>query len=213
MCGRYKQVGQLQALKDMLGISSDINPAGMVSPGMRAPVIHKNAQGDNVASLMTWGFIPHWSKETSGSKLINARAETLAEKPAFRDAYAARRCLIPAEAFYEWDINTTPRRAFEISPANDVSMAFAGIWDRWVDPSNGLHMDTFAVITRAAEAPVSKVHDRMPVALSGAAAFERWLDVRHPLDSAPMVGFDMQPFIFPTSRREKAADPRQIALF
>jgi putative SOS response-associated peptidase YedK len=140
---------------------------------------------------LTWGLVPSWSKErTGGARMINARAETLLEKPAYARAALARRCLVPADGWYEWQVSPTatdakgkPRKQpFFMSPAQGEPMAFAGIYEFWRD--KGVHPDdpqawliTFAIITTAAEPGLDVIHDRMPLSLP-AARWGAWLDPR-----------------------------------
>jgi putative SOS response-associated peptidase YedK len=124
---------------------------------------------------MRWGLIPSWSKDAkAGYKMINARAETVADMPAFRDPFRSRRCLIPADGFYEWSKQGKQKSPFCFSMADDSIFAFAGIWDRWRNP-NKERIETCSIITTAANALLSGIHDRMPVIL-GRDHYDLWLD-------------------------------------
>jgi putative SOS response-associated peptidase YedK len=126
-------------------------------------------------SLMKWGLIPHWSKDGSGAAgMINARSETAATKPAFRDPIRLRRCLIPADAFYEWRRTAAGKQphCFEVN-AGEL-FAFAGLWDGWKDPSGGW-IKTCSILTTTPNAVTATVHDRMPVIL-GPDGYDLWLD-------------------------------------
>jgi putative SOS response-associated peptidase YedK len=124
---------------------------------------------------MGWGLIPHWARDTSGAaSAINARSETAAEKPAFRDPFRLRRCLIPADGFYEWKRTPTSKQPFCFEVQDGELFAFAGLWDGWKD-SNGRWLKTCSIFTTTANAVTSAVHDRMPVILNP-ASYDLWLD-------------------------------------
>ena len=208
MCGRYKQTGALAELQALFALKFDgiFQPRGTVTPGMTAPVITQ----DRGLSFMIWGFVPHWSKENTGSKIINARAETLAEKPSFRDSFKQRRCLIPANGFVEWDINSKPKRAYDIEIANKAPFAFAGIYDLWQDEQTAKTLESFAIVTLAAREPVARIHDRMPMILAESESMAAWLDKGQMLPSAAVL--DMSMATAPDKRRT-APDTRQMSLF
>jgi putative SOS response-associated peptidase YedK len=124
---------------------------------------------------MKWGLIPSWAKDPSvAASMINARSETAQEKPAFRDALKLRRCLIPADGFYEWKRTAKAKQPFCFEVNDGELFAFAGIWDRWKDP-NGSWVRTCSIVTTALNAVTASVHDRMPVILNR-DCYELWLD-------------------------------------
>jgi putative SOS response-associated peptidase YedK len=125
---------------------------------------------------MRWGLIPLWAKDRSiGNKLINARAEGLAETPSFRDAFAKRRCLIPADGFWEWKKGVSGKEPYAIVPAEGTpSFAFAGLWERWRDPATQEVVRSCTIITCAANALLAPIHERMPVILDR-AQWSKWL--------------------------------------
>lgn len=132
--------------------------------------------------VMRWGLVPHWAKDPKiGSRMINARAESAAGKPAFRDAVARRRCLLPADGWYEWQAGAVPghrKQPFFITPADGSGLALAGLWSTWRDPEADPAQPplvTCAVITTDAVGPLTEIHDRMPLMLP-AAAWTDWLD-------------------------------------
>jgi putative SOS response-associated peptidase YedK len=125
-------------------------------------------------SLMRWGLIPSWAKDSSVASMINARAETAATKPAFRDALKSRRCLIPADAFYEWARAGKTKQPYCFEVNEGELFAFAGIWDRWKDPT-GQWVKSCSILTTTPNAVTSAVHDRMPVILDP-DAYDLWLD-------------------------------------
>jgi len=131
------------------------------APSQRLPVITNKAPGK--LSFLQWGLIPFWAKDPKiGFKLINARAESLAEKPAFRQAFEKRRCLIPANGFYEW--RKSDKTPFRIFLKDEKFFAMAGIWESWKD-AEGRAIHTFSIITTTANSLMENIHDRMPVIL------------------------------------------------
>jgi putative SOS response-associated peptidase YedK len=140
------------------------------------PVIRQDPEKPKrIESRMRWGLIPFWAKDASiGYKMINARAETVASKPAFRDALKKRRCLIPADGFYEWKKTKPAKTPFCFTMSDDSIFAFAGIWDRWNNPE-GETVETCCIITTTPNALLADVHDRMPVILPD-DAYDLWLD-------------------------------------
>ena len=118
-----------------------------------------------VFATLRWGLVPHWAKDSNGGvALINARAETLASKPSFRDAYRQRRCAIPADGFYEWS-RKGERTPFAIARKDRQTMAFAGLWERWTDRASGETIRTCTIVTTTANEICAPIHDRMPVIL------------------------------------------------
>lgn len=178
MCGRYKQTSPLTDLLPFLG-SLDVRqgpytePAGVVSPGARGLVIRTDTP-----ELMLWDFVPRWSKD--GKKIINARSETIAEKPSFRDSFAQRRCIIPANGFFEWDKKPKPARPYDIHYADNAPFAMAGIWDSWTNPETGEVRDGFCIITTPALPTIGYIHDRMPAIFTTADECAQWLDPHTP---------------------------------
>jgi putative SOS response-associated peptidase YedK len=168
MCGRYTLATQLDLLADRFGI--DPGPVSHtlrynVAPGQTVPVVISDS-GRNL-SMMRWGLVPHWAKDESiGYKMINARAETVGEKPSFRKSLESRRCLVLADGFYEWLKPGPGRRKTPIRFVlrDRQPFGFAGLWDRWLRP-DGESLLTFTIITTDANEIVRPVHDRMPVIL------------------------------------------------
>ena len=182
MCGRYKQTSPLQTLAELFGVTgapeymtggADFVPAGTVAPGSHPPVI----RGGELEA-MNWGYIPHWSKD--GHKIINARAETIAEKPSFRDSFALRRCIVPANGFYEWDKSRKPPQPYDLHYGDSHAFGMAALWDEWQDPATGEVKLGFCIITTAAVPTIAFIHDRMPAILSKRKDFAVWLDPATP---------------------------------
>jgi putative SOS response-associated peptidase YedK len=178
VCGRYRLSRRKQIVEEYFDASGDEDWTSRfnIAPTQPVPVIRQHPKEPvRQLSLMRWGLIPSWSKDSSGAaRMINARAETASIKPAFRDAMKSRRCLIPADGFYEWkrDGKSKQPYCFEV---NDAELfAFAGLWDRWKDPA-GNWIKTCSILTTTPNAVTATVHDRMPAILDP-DSYELWLD-------------------------------------
>ncbi len=181
MCGRYSITTAPEALRALFRFEEQPNlaPRFNVAPTQSVPVVRRDAEGHRRLSQLRWGLVPHWAKDLSiGAKMINARAETLAEKPAFRQAFARRRCLIPADGFYEWRAekgDKGPKQPYRIEFAERRPFAFAGLWERWGEREEGTRIDSVTIITTDANETLRPLHHRMPVILEP-ESFEGWLD-------------------------------------
>jgi putative SOS response-associated peptidase YedK len=179
MCGRYRLSRRKQIIDehfDSVSGDEDWSPRYNIAPTQPIPVIRQNPKEPaRELSLMKWGLIPSWSKDSSGAaRMINARSETASTKPAFRDALKSRRCLIPADGFYEWRRNGKTKQPYCFEVNDGELLAFAGLWDRWKDP-NGNWMKTCSILTTMPNSMTSAVHDRMPVILAP-DSYDLWLD-------------------------------------
>lgn len=182
MCGRYTlSTGHEKLARAFLAeffdeLKQSWKPRYNIAPGSGiVGILEDRDRGGRKAEVLHWGLVPHWAKDPDiGQGLINARAETVHEKPAFRDAFRYRRCLIPASGFYEWDRRSTPRQPYYFYPREGEFMALAGIWEHWLHPS-GSEIISAAIITTRANKAVSGIHHRMPVILPE-AAWSDWLD-------------------------------------
>lgn len=177
MCGRYTLAApdpaQVRA-RFPVGESVEIRQRFNVAPGDEVLAVTTDREGAPRGEELRWGLVPHWSQRPqSPLKMINARAETLNERPAFRDAFARFRCLILADGFYEWSRTETGRHAFHITRAGGEPFAFAGLWSRWRGEEGEVR--SCAIITTTANHSVAALHDRMPVILDPAAE-AAWLD-------------------------------------
>jgi putative SOS response-associated peptidase YedK len=174
MCGRFTLAQSPEAVAKAFGLDAVPNfpPRYNIAPSQPVGVI---VRGQNAPKpefrLMGWGLIPSWAKDPSiGAKLINARSETLTEKPSFRAAFKYRRCLIPADGFYEWQkTQGGAKQPFYFSMAGNAVFAFAGLWESWND------IESCTILTTAANGLLQPIHDRMPVILSP-KDYGRWLD-------------------------------------
>lgn len=176
MCGRYVITSPPAAIRALFGYPEQPNfPARYnVAPTQPIPVVRVH-EGQRQFVLMRWGLIPSWVKDPKTfSLLINARSDSVLEKPAFRNAVRRRRCLIPADGFYEWSEAGGRKRPYFVHLRAGGPFGFAGVWETWTGP-NGEEMDTAAIVTTAANRALSPIHDRMPVILSP-EAFPLWLD-------------------------------------
>ena len=185
MCGRFVITSAPEALRQLFGYIDQPNfpPRYNVAPTQPIPVVIID-NGIRHFRLMRWGLWPAWVKDPRKfSLLINARAETVLEKPAFKNAIRRRRCLIPADGYYEWQASETRKRPHFIHRRDGAPIGLAGLAETWIGP-NGEELDTVAIITAAASADLSVLHHRVPVTIA-AADFERWLDCSD--DSADSV--------------------------
>jgi putative SOS response-associated peptidase YedK len=179
MCGRYRLSRRKQIVEEYFHCGSDEPdwaPRYNVAPTQPIPVIRQNPKEPvRELSLMKWGLIPSWAKDSSvAAQMINARSETASTKPAFRDALKSRRCLIPADGFYEWMRTGKTKQPYCFEVNDGELFAFAGLWDRWKDPS-GNWVKTCSILTTTPNAMTAAVHDRMPVILDP-DYYDLWLD-------------------------------------
>jgi len=179
MCGRYRLSRRKEVLTEQFDTDFDDldwEPRYNIAPTLPVAVIRQvSASRKRKASLMRWGLIPFWATDPTGAaRAINARAETAASKPSFRDPLRKQRCLIPADAFYEWRRAAGEKQPFCFEVGVSDIFAFAGLWDRWQDPS-GQAMETCTILTTTPNDLLADVHDRMPVILP-AEEYDRWLD-------------------------------------
>lgn len=179
MCGRLSLTTPPDAVRSFFGYSDQPNfpPRYNIAPTQPIATV-RYEHGAHRFHLVRWGLIPAWVKDPSGfTLLINARAETAAEKPSFRASMRHHRCLIPASGFYEWLRTPDGKQPYWIHPADGDLMAFAGLWSTWSDADGG-DMDSGAILTIGSNRMMSAIHHRMPVILRP-DAFETWLDVQN----------------------------------
>jgi putative SOS response-associated peptidase YedK len=179
MCGRYRLSRRKQLVEEYFDSpwdEQDWAPRYNIAPTQSVPVIRQHPKKPvRDLSLMKWGLIPSWAKDPSaGASMINARSETAHERPAFRDALKLRRCLIPADGFYEWVRRGGSKQPFSFEVHDRELFAFAGLWEGWKD-SSGHWLKTCSILTTSPNALTSAVHDRMPVILDS-NDYNLWLD-------------------------------------
>jgi putative SOS response-associated peptidase YedK len=176
MCGRFALAtsGAQLATQFALAEAPQLAPRYNIAPTQSVAIVRAAATGRELVSLR-WGLVPVWAKDPSiGSRMINARAETAAEKPAFRTALRQRRCLIPADGFYEWQAAPGGKQPFYFHMAEGASFALAGLWERWKSPE-GAWLETCTILTTEANDLLRPFHDRMPVIVAP-DDYARWLD-------------------------------------
>jgi putative SOS response-associated peptidase YedK len=179
MCGRYRLSRRKQVIEDHFDSISgeeDWSPRYNVAPTQPVPIIRQHPKEPRrELSLVRWGLIPSWAKDASGAAgMINARSETAPTKPAFRDALKSRRCIVPADGFYEWSRTRAGKQPYCFEVNDGELFVFAGLWERWKDPG-GNWIRTCSILTTTPNAVTSAVHDRMPVILEP-DAYDLWLD-------------------------------------
>lgn len=181
MCGRFALFAPLDALTEYFDLAeppaAPWSPRYNLTPGQAVAVVREH-EGRRRLDLLRWGLVPFWAKDASiGRRLINARLDGLAVKPAFREAFARRRCLIAASGFYEWgDAVRGHRQPYFIRASEAPLLALAGLWERW-RAADGQALETCVIVTTGANAALAPIHDRMPV-LVGRAEQALWLDAR-----------------------------------
>jgi putative SOS response-associated peptidase YedK len=191
MCGRFARRSTQKVLSDWFGVELEempwFGPTYNAAPQSTQPVVRLNRDsGNREIAMQRWGLVPYWAKDVKfGYTTFNARAEEVATKPAFREALKTRRCLVPADAFYEWkQLDAKTKRPFAIGLQSGEPYAFAGLWERW-KPKEGELLETFTIITTDPNELTETLHDRMPVILER-RDYDRWLEpcdpARPPID-------------------------------
>jgi putative SOS response-associated peptidase YedK len=176
MCGRYTIISSPEAIRRLFGYLEQPNfpPRYNVAPTQPVPIV-RWIEGARHFALVRWGLIPSWVKDPKTfTLLINARGDTVNDKPAFRNAMKRRRCLFPADGFYEWKGEAGAKRPYYARSTSGGPVAFAGLWETWTGP-NGEEMDTAAIVTTDANKTLGAIHHRMP-AIVPPGAFDLWLD-------------------------------------
>ncbi|HSG97830.1 MAG TPA: SOS response-associated peptidase [Woeseiaceae bacterium] len=177
MCGRFAFYSPAEAAAALFGVDAvpDLEPRYNIAPTQDIAAIRNSKEGGREFVLLRWGLVPFWAKDPSiGNRMINARAETVAEKPSYRNAYKHRRCLVLADGFYEWQRGGDVKVPYYISLASGESFALAGIWENWTNKETGESLQTTSLITTDANDFMAPLHHRMPVILEAGTATE-WL--------------------------------------
>lgn len=193
MCGRFSFARKVDSIRALFGFDNEpsVMTRTIFAPTDTVPVVRRRADGTRALHGLRWGLVPSWAKGLEvGAKMFNARSETLAEKPSFRDALGRRRCLILADGFFEWQKREgVGKRVWRLEQPDGAAFAFAGLWERWLG-ADGEPVDTCTIITIAANEALRPIHDRMPMVIEP-ADYDRWLDREMP---APTVrGMMRQP--------------------
>ena len=195
MCGRFALFTDLKTLIEAFGLSlaeppDAFTPRYNIAPTQQVLGICQNADGSRRLKSFRWGLIPHWAKDAAiGNRLINARSETVHEKPSFRQALRYRRCLIPANGFFEWLREGKGKQPYFIRRKDQAPLAFAGLWESWKGPEGTIESCT--ILTTEANALIAQIHDRMPVILPP-SEYDRWLD--REVDDPGKLQLLFQPF-------------------
>ncbi len=179
MCGRYRMSRRKQLVEEYFGAVSDEDewdPRYNIAPSQPVVTIRQDArQPIRTLSMMRWGLVPSWAKDPSiGYKTINARAETVATTPSFREPFRSQRCLIPADGFYEWQRNGKTKQPYCFEVNDGELFAFAGLWDQWRDRQGDV-IESCTILTTTPNSLLSDIHDRMPAILI-ADNYDLWLD-------------------------------------
>jgi putative SOS response-associated peptidase YedK len=184
MCGRYTLTTPLEGIRQAFEVEAGLNlmPRYNIAPTQEVVAVRAADEGRRQLVLLRWGLVPAWAKDrTIASRLINARSESVAEKPSFRQAFAARRCLLPADGFYEWRKEGAAKQPYRITLADEQVFAFAGLWEHWRDPVAGEELETCTILTTEAHPSIAEIHPRMPVILPQ-GDYDTWLDRETPRD-------------------------------
>ena len=207
MCGRYRLSRRKQLVEEYFESSSDEedwNPRYNIAPTQPVAAI-RQAGTSRILSMMRWGLVPSWASDISiGGRLINGRSETVLEKPAFRDSFRLRRCLVPADGFYEWKKAGKERYPFHFVMKDSSLFAFAGVWDRWRS-ATGQVVESCSILTTAPNELLDGVHDRMPVILpqrhyqtwltAPATEAQRLAELLVPFDASVMQRYPVSPLV------------------
>ena len=240
MCGRFTLTSPLEALKELFGFLErpNLEPRANIAPTQDVLAVRQGDNGRRHVAMLRWGLLPPWAKDRRvGARMINARAEGLATASAFRKAFAARRCLVAADGFYEWQAREEGgKQPFRICREDGAPFAFAGLWERWRDPAepeSAPAVESCTIITTEANALLRPIHERMPVILP-VEAHGAWLGesdpavlqgLLKPIDPAGWIAYPVSPrvnkvanddlsLLEPVEEEgETAASPRQQSLF
>ncbi len=179
MCGRFTLASPSEVVAEVFGLGEVpvLAPRYNIAPGQQVAVVRAGADGSRALGSLRWGLVPSWAKDPAiGNRLINARAETAADKPAFRAGLRGRRCLVVADGFYEWASGGTRKQPYLIAYADGRPFGLAGLWESW-QGGGGETLESCTILTTAPNEVVAPLHDRMPVIVP-AAAHGLWLDPR-----------------------------------
>lgn len=177
MCGRFAFYSPSEATAALFGVSASmqVQPRYNIAPTQYIAAIREDSNQERELVMLRWGLVPFWAKDPSiGNRMINARAETIAEKPSYRAAFRHRRCFVLADGFYEWHRQNDTKTPYYISLASQEPFALAGLWESWTDKQSGESLQTTTLITTEANEFMRPLHHRMPVVMQAATAGE-WL--------------------------------------
>ena len=215
MCGRFAQADPLEILAQQFALEEvfvDLSPRYNVAPGQQVAVILKEEK--RVMVDLKWGLVPFWAKDPSiGNRMINARAETVREKPSYKNAIKKRRCLIPASGFYEWKKDGKAKVPHYFRLKSGKPFGLAGLWETWKDP-DGQMLKTFTILTTEPNELAARVHNRMPVIIPE-NGYATWLDIANPPEAvqallAPYPPGEMEAYPVSTMVNSPANDTEEL---
>jgi putative SOS response-associated peptidase YedK len=215
MCGRFAQADPLEILAQQFALEEvfvDLSPRYNVAPGQQVAVILKEEK--RVMVDLKWGLVPFWAKDPSiGNRMINARAETVREKPSYKNAIKKRRCLIPASGFYEWKKDGKAKVPYYFRLKSGKPFGLAGLWETWKD-TDGQMLKTFTIITTEPNELAARVHNRMPVIIPE-NGYATWLDIANPPEAvqallAPYPPDEMEAYPVSTMVNSPANDTEEL---
>jgi putative SOS response-associated peptidase YedK len=189
MCGRYSLTTPAEAVRRAFDYPErpNLRPRTNIAPTQEVVAVRLGDDGARHFVSLRWGLIPAWAKDISaGARAINARAESVSEKPSFRSAFRHRRCLIPADGFYEWKTEGGAKQPYRMAAPDAGVFAFAGLWERWLKAADGVPVESCTIVTTEANDTLRAIHHRMPVILDP-ADYGTWLDPQTP----PAVALDL----------------------
>ena len=178
MCGRYAFFSPAEAVKRIFRVERvpSLEPRYNIAPTQDVPVVRAGKEGRREFAMLHWGLVPFWAKERSiGNRMINARVESVADKPAYRDAFKKRRCLVLTDGWYEWQLAADGKQPWFIRRRDARPFAFAGLWETWTDRKNGTELESCTIVTGTAATAIHDIHPRMPIPLAD-SAWDDWLD-------------------------------------
>ena len=178
MCGRYAFFSPAEAMRRAFAVEDvpPLEPRYNIAPTQLVPVVRQLEPGARSVALLHWGLVPAWAKDRAiGNRMINARSETLTERPAYRHAFRKRRCLVAADGWYEWQALAGGKQPWFIRAREGGPLGFAGLWESWRDTESGEPFESCTIVTMDAPAPLAQIHRRMPAVLSQ-QSYETWLN-------------------------------------
>jgi putative SOS response-associated peptidase YedK len=179
MCGRFSFHSPHETVVQLFGVAGGAPPEPPrwnIAPSASVAAVRATERGERELVLLHWGLVPSWAKERSiGQRLVNARVETLREKPAFRNAFRKRRCLVIADGYYEWHALGAQKQPYLIEAADGKPFGMAALWESWPDAASGTTLESCVIVTRESAGVVREIHERMP-AIVAPADYAAWLD-------------------------------------
>ncbi|MCJ9427586.1 SOS response-associated peptidase [Kordiimonas marina] len=194
MCGRYVLISPAEEISGKLGVEArhPVPPSYNIAPRQPVLIIRRAETGGKELAAVEWGLIPEWAKEIGAKPLINARVETVQVKPSFRSSLIRKRCLVPADGWYEWRTEGGRKQPYYVTPVGGGPMAFAGTWATWHGPAGDHWLETMAIITGPATGPMRSLHSRKPLVLRP-EQYDAWLAPHDPLPRGFLESFDWMP--------------------